>query len=246
MGSNPTVGVTLAEVYLPKSYTCGGRSINTTKEDHMQKLIETLKSFGIEVPEDKQAEVKKALSEHYKNAAEHNKAVSKLETDRDAWKQKAETAEETLKKFDGVDLETMQTELVTWQQKAKDAEKDYADKLAQRDFEDALKEEIGGYKFTSEAAKKAIMAEIREAGLKVKDGKILGLSDLLAQMKEKDVSAFVDEQQEQLEAGRAKPFTRPLNSSGSSKKMTREEIEAIKDPAEMQQRIAENIHLFRR
>ncbi len=143
-------------------------------------------------------------------------------------------------------METMQAELATWQQKAKDAEKDYADKLAQRDFEDALKEEIGGYKFTSEAAKKAIMAEIREAGLKVKDGKILGLSDLISQMKEKDASAFVDEKQEQLEAGRAKPFTGPLNSGGNHKKLTREEIEAIKDPAEMQQRIAENIHLFRR
>ena len=51
----------------------------------MQKLIETLKSFVIEIPADKQADVKKALSEHYKNLAEHNKAVSKLETDRDTW-----------------------------------------------------------------------------------------------------------------------------------------------------------------
>ena len=34
----------------------------------MQKLIDTLKSFGIEIPEDKQADVKKALSENYKNA----------------------------------------------------------------------------------------------------------------------------------------------------------------------------------
>lgn len=181
----------------------------------MQKLIETLKSFGIEVPEDKQAEVKKALSEHYKNVSEYTKAISKLETDRDNWKQKAEAAEETLKKFDGVDLETMQTELSTWKTKAETAEKDYAAKIAQRDFEDALKEEIGGYKFTSEAAKKAIMAEIRGSGLKVKDGKILGLSDLLAQMKEKDASAFVDEKQEELEAGRAKPFTMPLNGKQS-------------------------------
>ena len=70
---------------------------------------------------------------------------------------------------------------------------------------------------------------------------------MLAQMKEKDTSVFVDEKQEQLEAGRAKPFTGPLNpNGGGAKKMTREEIEAIKDPAEMQQRIAENIHLFRR
>lgn len=200
-----------------------------------------LKAWGLT---DEQSE--KVMAQYGKDVSKLQKENEKLTADRDKEKERADTAEETLKKFDGVDVETMQAELAAWQQKAKDAEKDYADKLAQRDFEDALKEEISGYKFTSEAAKKAIMAEIREAGLKVKDGKILGLSDLLAQMKEKDASAFVDEKQEQLEAGRAKPFTGPLNSSGSSKKMTREEIEAIKDPSEMQQRIAENIHLFRR
>lgn len=200
-----------------------------------------LKAWGLT---DEQSE--KVMAQYGKDVSKLQKENEKLTADRDKEKERADTAEETLKKFDGVDVETMQAELAAWQQKAKDAEKDYADKLAQRDFEDALKEEISGYKFTSEAAKKAIMAEIREAGLKVKDGKILGLSDLLAQMKEKDASAFVDEKQEELEAGRAKPFTGPLNSGGSAKKMTREEIEAIKDPAEMQQRIAENIHLFRR
>ncbi len=201
-----------------------------------------LKAWGLT---DEQSE--KVMAQYGKDVSKLQKENEKLTADRDKEKERADTAEETLKKFDGVDVETMQAELATWQQKAKDAEKDYADKLAQRDFEDALKEEISGYKFTSEAAKKAIMAEIREAGLKVKDGKILGLSDLLAQMKEKDASAFVDEKQEELEAGRAKPFTGPLNpNGGGAKKMTREEIEAIKDPAEMQQRIAKNIHLFRR
>ncbi len=201
-----------------------------------------LKAWGLT---DEQSE--KVMAQYGKDVSKLQKENEKLTADRDKEKERADTAEETLKKFDGVDIETMQAELATWQQKAKDAEKDYADKLAQRDFEDALKEEIGGYKFTSEAAKEAIMARIRGAGLKVSDGKILGLSDLIAQMKEKDASAFVDEKQEQLEAGRAKPFTGPLNpNGGGAKKMTREEIEAIKDPAEMQQRIAENIHLFRR
>lgn len=167
-----------------------------------------LKAWGLT---DEQSE--KVMAQYGKDVSKLQKENEKLTADRDKEKERADTAEETLKKFDGVDVETMQVELATWQQKAKDAEKDYADKLAQRDFEDALKEEIGGYKFTSEAAKKAIMAEIREAGLKVKDGKILGLSDLLAQMKEKDASAFVDEQQEQLEARRAKPYTGPLKGA---------------------------------
>ncbi len=199
-----------------------------------------LKAWGLT---DEQSE--KVMAQYGKDVSKLQKENEKLTADRDKEKERADTAEETLKKFDGVDVETMQAELAAWQQKAKDAEKDYADKIAQRDFEDALKEEISGYKFTSEAAEKAIMAEIREAGLKVKDGKILGLSDLLAQMKEKDASAFVDEKQEQLEAGRAKPFTGPLNpNGGGAKKMTREEIFGIKDRTERQKAIAENLSEF--
>ncbi len=199
-----------------------------------------LKAWGLT---DEQSE--KVMAQYGKDVSKLQKENEKLTADRDKEKERADTAEETLKKFDGVDVETMQAELATWQQKAKDAEKDYADKLAQRDFEDALKEEISGYKFTSEAAKEAIMARIRAAGLKVNDGKILGLSDLIAQMKEKDASAFVDEKQEQLEAGRAKPFTGPLNpNGGGAKKMTREEIFGIKDTTARRQAIAENLSEF--
>lgn len=210
----------------------------------MKKLIETLRSLGIEVPEDKEAEVRNKLSENYKNVAEVEKITGKIESDRDAWKKRAEEAEETLKKFEGIDPEAIQTELSTWKKKAEDAERDYAEKLEQRDFEDALKEEIGNYKFTSEAAKKAIIAEIRESGLKCKDGKILGLNDLITQIKEKDSSAFVDEQEDSLEQNKAR-FTRPLgqNTSGS-KKMTRDEILSIKDRNERQKAIAENISQF--
>jgi len=199
-----------------------------------------LKAWGLT---DEQSE--KVMAQYGKDVSKLQKENEKLAADRDKEKERADTAEETLKKFDGVDLEGMKTEVDKWKAKAENAEKDYAAQIAKRDFEDALKEEIGSYKFTSEAAKKAIMAEIREAGLKVKDGKILGLSDLLAQMKEKDASAFVDEKQEQLEAGRAKPFTGPLNpNGGGAKKMTREEIFGIKDTTARRQAIAENLSEF--
>lgn len=208
----------------------------------MQKLIETLKSFGIEIPEDKQSDVKKVLSEHYKNAAEYNKAISKLEFDRDDWKGKAEAAENTLKSFEGVDLETMQRELSDWKKRAEDAEKDAQQQLYERDFADAIKTEFEDIKFSSEAAKRAIMAEVKAAGLKLKDGKILGLNDLLSQMKKKDASAFVDDAQQQAQQNMAR-FTAPkkTNSSGT---MSKDEIMAIKDRGERRIAIAQNMHLF--
>lgn len=209
----------------------------------MQKLIDTLKSFGIEIPEDKQADVKKALSEHYKNAKEVAKTLSKVEGERDSWKERAETAEETLKSFDGIDPANIQTELAGWKKKAEDAEKEFNAKIYDRDFSDALKTALDDVKFSSEAAKKSVMADIKEAGLKLKDGKILGLNDLIEQMKQSDASAFVDESQQQAQQNQAM-FTKPVGQQRTPGSMTKKDIEAIKDPSERQAAIAQNIQLF--
>lgn len=211
----------------------------------MQNIEAILAELGIEVPSDKKGDLTKKVSENYVTKAEHEKKIGKAETERDNWKSKAETAEETLKKFDGVDLETMQTELNTWKQKAETAAKDYEQKIYERDFSDALKTELESVKFSSDAAKRAVMAEIKESGLKLKDGKILGLSDLIGQIKEKDASAFVDEQQQKAQQQAAR-FTVPGTgkSTGGSGTTTKKDIMSIKDPTERQAAIAENLSLF--
>ena len=209
----------------------------------MQKLIETLGSFGIEIPEDKQADVKKALSEHYKNAGEVTKTLTKVEGERDAWKERAETAENTLKSFEGIDPESIKGELATWKQKAADAEKEYNDKIYDRDFADALKAALEDVKFSSTSAKKAVMSDIKKAGLKLKDDKILGLNDLLEQMKKDDPSAFVDEDQQQAERDQAR-FTTSLSKNTPPGKLTKTDIMNIKDAGERQAAIASNMSLF--
>lgn len=211
----------------------------------MQNIEAILAELGIEVPSDKKGDLTKKVSENYVTKAEHEKKIGKAETERDNWKSKAETAEETLKKFDGVDLETMQTELNNWKQKAETAAKDYEQKIYERDFSDALKTELESVKFSSDAAKRAVMAEVKESGLKLKDGKILGLSDLIGQIKERDASAFVDEKQEQARQQAAR-FTVPGTgkSTGGSGTTTKKDIMSIKDPTERQAAIAENLGLF--
>ena len=206
----------------------------------MQNIEAILTELGIEVPADKKENLTKKVSENYITKAEHEKKLGKVETDRDTWKEKAETAETTLKGFEGVDLETMQKELSDWKQKA---EKDAQAKLYERDFADALKTEFEGIKFSSEAAKRAIMAEVKDAGLKLKDGKILGLNDLITQMKEKDASAFVDDEQIKAQQNAAR-FTQPIGKQNQGGNITKEQIEAIKDTSERQAAIANNLHLF--
>lgn len=199
---------------------------------------EELKAWGLT-----DEQVKSVMEQYGKDVTKLQKENERLSSDRDTWKEKAETAEETLKGFEGIDPAQVQTEIATWKQKAEAAEKDRDAKLYERDFNDALKASLDGVKFSSEAAKKAVMADIKEAGLKLKDGKILGLNDLLTQMKEADASAFVDEAQQQAQQNAAR-FTAPRGQQTPPGTMTRKEIGEIKDASERQAAIARNLSLF--
>lgn len=209
----------------------------------MQNMIEICKEFGVEIPAEKVAEFNKKVAENYVTISEHGKKLGKAETERDNWKEKAETAEETLKGFEGVDLQTIQNDLATYKKRAEDAEKEYENKIYARDFEDALKTELEQYTFSSEAAKKSVIADIKAAGLKLKDGKILGLNDLVEQIKKADASAIVDNNTAELEANRAK-FTTKLSNNNAPTYKSRAEIMAIKDATERQAAIGANMKLF--
>mgnify|MGYP001632814172 CR=1 FL=1 len=209
----------------------------------MQNIIEILKSNGIEVPEDKVATINKAVAENYKTVSEVEKKTSKLESERDSWKDRAETAEETLKGFEGKDFDTITRERDEWKKKAEDAEKEYSAKEAEREKQELLKEAMAEIEFTSESAKKAIMAQIAE-GVSVKNGKLIGFNDLLEDAKKNDASAFVDKAQQNLEQNKARFTTSMNNQSGKVGTMTKDEIMAIKDRGERREAMLANKELF--
>lgn len=191
-----------------------------------------------------QEQIDFVMSENGKDLKKLQKENSDLTADRDGWRAKAETAEDALKGFDGIDPNQVQAELERWKKKAEDAETEFRQKLYDRDFADALKAQMEEYRFTSEAAKAAIMTEVKDAGLTLKDGKILGLGDLIDQIKGRDASAFVDESQEALEETRAR-FTQPMRQKKNGQfGRTKDEIMAIKDRSERRAAIAQNMHLF--
>ena len=162
----------------------------------MKNIEEILASLGITVPEDKATELTKLVAENYKTISEHEKRVQALEGERDGFKEKYETAQKTISGFEEMEAEHKKA-------------------LHERDFSDALKNEIANIKFSSEAAKKSIMAEVQAAGLTLVDGKIMGFNDFIANCKAKDASAFVDEQTENLQNNKAS-FTRPMNNNNNT------------------------------
>lgn len=212
----------------------------------MKNIIEICTEQGIQIPEDKHAAIMKAVNdEGYITLGEHGKKIQRIEADRDSWKVRAETAETTLKSFDGVDIQQINAELESWKKKAHDVEQEYQAKVREREFNDALESAMKGYKFSSEAAKRAIMAQIRDEKLPMKDGEIIGLDDIISQIKESDKAAFVDEEQEELDSTRAR-FTQPRvnQNSGNPSGMTKRAIMDIKDRDERRKMIAQNMDLF--
>ncbi len=203
----------------------------------MKNIIEICKEFGFEVPADKVADFNKAVSENYKTVSEVDKKVSKIEAERDAHKERADTAEETLKGFEGKDFDTITRERDEWKKKAEAAEKDYSDKMAAHEKSELLKEAFADYEFTSEAAKKAIMAQVAES-VTVKNGKLIGFNDLIEDVKKNDASAFVDKA-----AGERPHFAQPRNplqDKGEAVKNDKvKDIRATKDPEERQRKIVE-------
>lgn len=212
----------------------------------MQNIIEILKANGIEVSEDKVATINKAVAENYKTVSEVEKKTSKLESERDSWKERAETAEETLKGFEGKDFDTITKERDEWKKKAEDSEKEYSAKEAEREKQELLKEAFAEIEFTSESAKKAIMAQISE-NVSVKNGKLIGFNELLEDAKKNDASAFVNKEQQNLEQNKARFTTAMNNQNGNNNgNLTKKDIMSIKDPVERQQKIAENMSLFQK
>lgn len=187
----------------------------------MKDIFEILKGHGLEVPSDKAEAFKKEFVENYKAVAELEEKIAALEKDKEALEAQLKTANETISGFEGADIEGLNKQIADYKQKLKDTEEQYKKDIEQRDFKEALTEAMKEVEFTSEYARKSVMAEIEAAGLKLIDGKIIGLNDLIDTIKEKDKAAFVDKEQEQLEQGKAK-FTTPLNIKEGTKLTTSE------------------------
>ena len=160
----------------------------------MKKLLELLKTIGIEVPEDKQTDFRKAFFESYKSAGEFAKTVGKLETERDSYKSQFDELQKTAKNFDGLDPEQMKKEVADWKKKAEDAEKNYRAQITARDQTDWLKGKMDEYGVKSPYARKQLIAECMsaESGLKWKDAEtgFFGFDDFMKAAKAQDASLY--------------------------------------------------------
>lgn len=204
----------------------------------MVNVVNELKKLGIEVSDEQKESLKKSMGEELYSKKEMEDKVNKASSESEQWKTRAESAEKMLEGLDGKSPEDILKERDEWKRQAEDSKKDYEAKIAEHEKDELLKEAFAEIEFTSESAKKAIMKDISES-VSVKNGKLIGFSDLIEEAKKTDANAFVNKQNPKAY------FTKPNeNNSGGDKPTTRESILSIKDRSERQKAIAENISLF--
>lgn len=209
----------------------------------MQNIIEILKGLGVEIPEDKQKDLNKAVAENYKTIAEVNSKSEKASAELTEWKERAEKAEAVLANL-GDDPEQLKTQLEKAQQDLKDAQKDYELKLQTRDFEDLLKSSITEAKGKNA---KAIRANLDIETLMKSRNQKADIDKAIADLKEaEDTSFLFTNEQQQAVNNRAAVFTsgkKPGTGNGSGV-MTKDDIMNIKNASERQAAIREHMDLF--
>lgn len=137
------------------------------------------------------------MAENGKDIGKVQKKLDDMTADRDNEKKKAETAEETLKKFEGVDVDAINKELSDWKDKATKAEAEYNKKISDRDFDDMLKEaisEANGLNAT------AIRALLKIDDLKASKNQKEDVAAAIKALTEKDDSKMLFKQAEQPKA----------------------------------------------
>lgn len=111
----------------------------------MKNIFDIMKEFGIEVPEDHKKDFEKAVLENYKTMADYDKQTEKLDKANNTIKASDTAMKDLQTKLDeykDVDVSALNQRITDLETEKGNIESDYQKKLAERDFNDLIKEGI--------------------------------------------------------------------------------------------------------
>lgn len=209
----------------------------------MQNYEQILQELGIEVPEDKKADLKKKMGENYKTISDYNKAVEK----RDEYKTSLDDVQGKLDGFKDVNVDDLKQQIATLTQDLANEKADRQKEVTRQERLKVLDEFLQDKKFVNTITEKSIRDSIM-AELEKETGKSVDkIFDSLTKDKDGNLmdNILVDENQQRLEQNKAR-FTQPAKPGTGARfgAKTREEIEGMTNKADRQRAIAENLSLF--
>lgn len=111
----------------------------------MKNIFDIMKEFGIEVPEDHRKDFEKAVLENYKTVTDYEKQTDKLNKANETIKAN-DTAMKDLQtklgEYKDVDVSALNQRISDLETEKGNIESDYQKKMAERDFNDLIKEGI--------------------------------------------------------------------------------------------------------
>ena len=104
----------------------------------MKNFEEILSENGVTLTDEQKTAIGKTIGENYKPIADWQKQVDKVQTLND----QLTTTREALKKFDGVDADALNQRIKDLEKDLETKDSEYQAQIADRDFQDLLKESI--------------------------------------------------------------------------------------------------------
>lgn len=122
----------------------------------------------------------------------HKKKITDLEGERDDLNGRLTAANETLKKFEGIDPAAIKDEVAKYKKAAEDAEQSYTKKITERDQQDWIGKKLDEYGVQSPYARRQLTSDIMAegSGLSWKDGSFYGFDDFMKAAREKDAGLY--------------------------------------------------------
>lgn len=115
----------------------------------MKNIFEIMKEYGLEVPEDKKKDFEKAVLENYKTMTDYDNQAKKLDAANETIKANDTAMKDLQGKLDGfkdVDVSGLNQRIKDLETEKANIQRDYDAKIADRDFNDLVKESISAVK----------------------------------------------------------------------------------------------------
>lgn len=122
----------------------------------MQNYEQILAELGIEIPEDKKADLKKKMSENYKTVADYNKQVEK----KDEYKTSLDEVQSKLADLEKEDVDGLKDKVATLTQELADEKEARAKEAKQTELRDKVKDFLSDKKFVNAITEDSIRSQM--------------------------------------------------------------------------------------
>lgn len=174
----------------------------------MKNILSILADAGVEITDEQKKSIEDGVKENYKPVADWQKQVDKVQNLEDQLK----STKESLAKFDGVDADALNKQISDLKADLEQKDKDYQNQIADRDFQDMLKESIASAKGKNA---KAITALLDLETLKASKNQKEDIAAALKTLIEAEDSKMLFGEPEPQEVGTGNPIG-IVNKSGGA------------------------------